>query len=103
MAMQKHQVVAACSHLKFISMKISSPIMKNEKSAAEPQECTYETSHEIIKVLGSKMTFENKLDSFAGINCVQFTYDTSYEGGGCLKLLNRNIKSYHRFVLFFLS
>lgn len=96
MSMQKHQMIAACSHLKFISIKLLPDIKKDEKSKPEPQLCTYETSHEIVKVLGKSITFEDKPNSFAGINCTQFSYDLSYEGGGCLKIITRNIRSYHR-------
>ena len=97
MAMQKHQIIAACPHLKFISMDVPLPIKKDEKSKPEPQLCTYETAHEIMKVLGNQVTFEDKPDSFIGKNCIQFSYDISYQGGGCLKLINKNIRSYHRY------
>ncbi|XP_011498269.1 PREDICTED: cytosolic endo-beta-N-acetylglucosaminidase [Ceratosolen solmsi marchali] len=100
MAMQKHQVILTCPHLKFISMNILPPARRNDQSKKlETQKCTYETLHEKIKVLDNEIIFEDKADSFAGINCTQFTYDISYEGGGCIKLLSKNIRSYHR--LFF--
>lgn len=100
MAMQKHQIIATCPHLKFISMTIPPPLVKDEKSKPEPQECTYETSHEIVKVLAKRVTFKDKPESFVGINCMEFSYDISYEGGGCLKLINKNVRSYHRWVFF---
>jgi hypothetical protein len=99
MAMQKHQVIVTCSHLKFTSMNILPPVQKNDKSKLEAQQCTYETLHEVIKVLENQIIFEDKTNSFAGINCTQFTYDISYEGGGCIKILSKNIRSYHRYCL----
>ncbi|OXU26644.1 hypothetical protein TSAR_007883 [Trichomalopsis sarcophagae] len=99
MSMQRHQMIAVCPHLKFISIKLLPAVQKDDKSKPEPQLCTYETSHEIVKVLGKRITFDDKPNSYAGINCTQFSYDLSYEGGGCLKIITRNIRSYHR--LFF--
>lgn len=96
MAMQKHQITAACAHSKFIFKRILPPIVKDEKSKPEPQECIYDTAHERLRVLGNSVKIEDKADSYAGLNCEQFSYDLSYEGGGCLKLLNNDSKSYHR-------
>lgn len=96
MAMQKHQITAACSHLKFVYKRVLPPIVKDEKSNPEAQECIYDTAHERLRVLGNSIIIEDKVDSYKGINCEQFSYDLSYEGGGCLKLLNDNPKSYHR-------
>ncbi|XP_014211240.1 cytosolic endo-beta-N-acetylglucosaminidase [Copidosoma floridanum] len=98
MSMQKHQTVAACLHLMFTSTKISPPITNNDKTQPKPQECVFETEHEVVKTLGNRVTLEDKTDSYNGKNCIQFSYDLSYEGGGCLKLINNDIKSYHRLL-----
>uniref|UniRef100_A0ABD2WL15 Cytosolic endo-beta-N-acetylglucosaminidase n=1 Tax=Trichogramma kaykai TaxID=54128 RepID=A0ABD2WL15_9HYME len=96
LAMQKHQTISACSHLKFISSHMPLPLKMNEKSDPIPQEWRFETAHEVIKTLGNKLTIEDKPESYAGLNCQQFSYDVSYEGGGCLKLMTKNTKSFYR-------
>ena len=96
MAMQKYQTLASCSHLKFISVHIPNGSSNDRTTNQVPQTSIFETVHEIIKMTGNQLVFEKKPNSYAGLNCEEFSYDISYEGGGCLKLISKNIKSYHR-------
>lgn len=55
----------------------------------------YENMKSIIRVCGKVVKFEKK---FSGIdfNTFEFCDRFSYNGGGCLKLITRNHRQYHR-------
>jgi len=53
----------------------------------------YENKKNIIRVCGNVVKFEDKL---LDINTFEFCDQFSYNGGGCLKLITRDHRLYHR-------
>lgn len=55
----------------------------------------FENRKNIIRVCGNLVKFEDKL-SAVDINTFEFCDQFSYNGGGCLKLITRDHRLYHR-------
>lgn len=55
----------------------------------------YENKKNIIRVCGKVVKFENKL-SAVDVNIFEFCDRFSYNGGGCLKLITKDYRRYHR-------
>lgn len=55
----------------------------------------YENEKNIMRVCGKVVKFENKLSDVDG-NTFEFCDRFSYNGGGCLKLITRDCRRYHR-------
>lgn len=55
----------------------------------------YENKKNIIRVCGNIVQVENKL-SAVDVNTFEFCNQFSYNGGGCLKLITRDSRLYHR-------
>ncbi|EZA56459.1 Cytosolic endo-beta-N-acetylglucosaminidase [Ooceraea biroi] len=73
-----------------------------DKEAKKPEtrvEHVYENSRSTVRIRSNVISFENKL-SAPDDNTFEFCDIFSFEGGGCLKLVTRNPRSYHR--LFFI-
>ncbi|XP_018400063.1 PREDICTED: cytosolic endo-beta-N-acetylglucosaminidase [Cyphomyrmex costatus] len=58
----------------------------------------YENKKNIIRVCGNLVKFEDKLSTI-DINTFEFCDQFSYNGGGCLKLVTRDHRLYHRLFL----
>lgn len=58
----------------------------------------YENEKNIMRVCGKVVKFENKLSDVDG-NTFEFCDRFSYNGGGCLKLITRDCRRYHRLFL----
>lgn len=69
---------------------------KPEDGKKDKLEYVYDSEHFTMKVFGSSVTLLKKSETAINLNLSEFNYDLSYEGGGCLKLVNNNVKSYHR-------
>lgn len=69
-----------------------------DKETKKPQtriEYIYENNRSVIRICNNIISFEGKL-SAPDINTFEFCDMFSYEGGGCLKLLTRDHRLYHR-------
>lgn len=112
LAMQKPQVSISAKHLKFIRKEIivrpAEPVSEvsskdsNAPRSKEQIEFIYETAREIMKVVGSNITFQPKTNS-PGINYFEFYDASSYNGGGCLMMVTENPKVYHRLFLVYVG
>ncbi|KAL0122537.1 hypothetical protein PUN28_007324 [Cardiocondyla obscurior] len=58
----------------------------------------YENKKSIIRVCGNVVKFENK-ELAENVNSFEFCDRFSYNGGGCLKLITKDPRSYHRLFL----
>lgn len=68
---------------------------KDVKKSQTRIEKIYENNKSIIRICGNVVKFENKSPT-SYINTFEFCDQFSYKGGGCLKLITRNHRLYHR-------
>lgn len=68
---------------------------EDAKKPAKRIEKIYENSKNIIRIRDNIVNFENK-SPIPYVNTFEFCDRFSYKGGGCLKLITRNHRLYHR-------
>lgn len=110
MRKQQLQLAIPVPHLQFTrtTQRILPEVVEDEKHNNEENnknndnkkkeiriEHIYENKKNIIRVCGNIVQFENKLSAI-DVNTFEFCDQFSYNGGGCLKLITRDSKLYHR-------
>ncbi|KZC13919.1 Cytosolic endo-beta-N-acetylglucosaminidase [Dufourea novaeangliae] len=101
LSLQKPQISVAVPHLRFTHFpNLPDPKKENDEKAhsKETTEYVYETKKNILRILGNVATIENK-SSMLDTNYLEFYDRLSYDGGGCLKLITNDPRSYHRLFL----
>ncbi|XP_076289893.1 cytosolic endo-beta-N-acetylglucosaminidase-like isoform X1 [Lasioglossum baleicum] len=102
---QKPQISVPIPHLKFTRVpRLLASKQKDEKkeTSKTPIEYVYETIKNVIRILGNVANIENKLP-IQDLNYFEFHNQMSYEGGGCLKLITNDPRSYHRLFLIYVE
>ncbi|XP_012217337.1 cytosolic endo-beta-N-acetylglucosaminidase isoform X1 [Linepithema humile] len=105
---QQPQLSVPVPHLQFTrSIERTLPEADNDNNDKDDKkedvkkpriEKIYENSKNIVRICGNIVNFENKLPN-SYINTFEFCDRFSYKGGGCLKLITRNHRLYHRLFL----
>ncbi|XP_036149552.1 cytosolic endo-beta-N-acetylglucosaminidase isoform X2 [Monomorium pharaonis] len=111
--MQQLQLAIPVPHLQFTqsTQRILTENGENEKQSNNDNdkrdstkkkeiriERIYENKKNIIRVCDNVVKFEDKL-SVIDVNSFEFCNQFSYNGGGCLKLITKNPRLYHRLFL----
>ncbi|XP_011052614.1 PREDICTED: cytosolic endo-beta-N-acetylglucosaminidase isoform X1 [Acromyrmex echinatior] len=106
--MQQLQLAIPVPHLQFTRLtqriltgNVEDENNENNETCEKKEnriERIYENRKNIIRVCGNSVKFEDKL-SAVDINTFEFCDQFSYNGGGCLKLITRDHRLYHRLFL----
>jgi len=100
--MQQLQLTIPVPHLQFT--RSTQRILTEDENNESNETCEkkenrieriYENRKNIIRVCGNLIKFEDKLSTI-DINTFEFCDQFSYNGGGCLKLITRDHRLYHR-------
>ncbi|XP_017763389.1 PREDICTED: cytosolic endo-beta-N-acetylglucosaminidase [Eufriesea mexicana] len=101
LSLQKPQISVPIPYLKFTYF----PQPPEQKSENDRNECVksavqyvYETRKYVIRILENNVNIQNKTP-LLDVNYFEFCTQFSFEGGGCLKLITNDLKSYHRLFL----
>lgn len=104
--MQQLQLAVPVPHLQFTrSTQQTLDDKKHNNDESNDTDCEkketkieriYENRKTIIRVCGNVVKFENKLSTDVDVNTFEFCDQFSYNGGGCLKLITRDHRLYHR-------
>lgn len=73
------------------------PKSENDRNEC-PKKATqyvYETKKNVIRILENIVNIQDKM-AIMDVNCFEFCNQLSFEGGGCLKLITNDLRSYHR-------
>ncbi|KAK1118983.1 hypothetical protein K0M31_013753 [Melipona bicolor] len=101
LSLQKPQISVPIPHLKFTYFS-QPPEPKNgndrNECAKKPIQYVYETKKHIIRILDNVASIQDKIP-ILDVNSFEFCNQFSYEGGGCLKLITKELNSYHRLFL----
>lgn len=98
--MQKPQLSVPVPHLRFTRSTqrvLTEDVVEDNKDTATKTkiECIYENKCNVIRICNNVVSFENKFPA-PDVNTFEFCDRFSYKGGGCLKLITRDQRLYHR-------
>ncbi|KOC65157.1 Cytosolic endo-beta-N-acetylglucosaminidase, partial [Habropoda laboriosa] len=101
LSIQKPQISVPVPHLKFTHIPQPAALgnvnSRNECTSNSTQ-YIYETKKNIIQILGNVVSIHDKLP-MVDVNYFEFYNQTSFEGGGCLKIFTNDLRYYHRLFL----
>lgn len=95
---QMPQISVPTPHLQFTYVpQLPEPKNENDRNecSKQPIQYIYETKRNVIRILENVINIQDKMP-ILDINCFEFCNQFSFEGGGCLKLITNDLRSYHR-------
>ncbi|XP_016770643.1 cytosolic endo-beta-N-acetylglucosaminidase isoform X2 [Apis mellifera] len=98
---QMPQISVPTPHLQFTYVpQLPEPKNENDRNECpkQPIQYIYETKKNVIRILENVVNIQDKMP-ILDINCFEFCNQFSFEGGGCLKLITNDLRSYHRLFL----
>ncbi|KAI4487028.1 hypothetical protein M0802_012128 [Mischocyttarus mexicanus] len=101
LSMQKMQISVPTPFLKIVAFS-EEVVEKNENDSKKKVLYVYETEKSYVRVLGNVVNFQPK-SVVTNENYFEFCNEYSYEGGGCLKLITKTPRNYHRLFLVYIE
>ncbi|KAK2581092.1 hypothetical protein KPH14_007916 [Odynerus spinipes] len=99
LSMQKLQISVPVPLLRILDCKEEvKPVNSDNDTSKKETHYIYETEKAYVRVHGNVVNFEPK-SIISNENSFEFCTNYSYEGGGCLKLVTKTPRRYHRLFL----